>query len=456
MPPTNQPTSTFGSFGAFTPTSTWSSKSTTTQAPQAVTDFMQMMGGNTNPGTQGFKGAPTFEQYQTGIMRDFAETNRVNKENFDRNTGIADKLLKSNLDTAQQLRDYQNPFYDQATKIQGELVNQTKADRSAFDKQAKEAQMKLDKQTGQVNAAYAQAMTAVDEGRTRAASEMSDAMRQNYEADRLKGMGALAGQGISPDQMAEADRQSKWEMERGVGANVANLQFQGAMAKANIQQARAGTLASLANTTASLNTSIMGMGMDQAKAVQGAIKLGYDTAMYRGQDLSQRMDTAAKLETAGYNNWAEAMYKNPVMGVNILPSLLAVGQAAQLTGGSTTERNREEKARSEYMNAKAHFAGLGAHSSGNFDIYKMLQGGMGVPGISAESAAWIRENGIPGIKVIGALGGAGQAGYAPGTAPRGLEARVVADESYGPGGFKQGNADIGSSRRSRPFSERAG
>jgi hypothetical protein len=425
MPPTNQPTSTFGSFGAFTPTSTWSSKSTTTQAPQAVTDFMQMMGGNTNPGAQGFKGAPTFEQYQTGIMRDFAETNRVNKENFDRNTGIADKLLKSNLDTAQQLRDYQNPFYDQATKIQGELVNQTKADRSVFDKQAKEAQMKLDKQTGQVNAAYAQAMMAVDEGRTRAASEMSDAMRQNYEADRLKGMGALAGQGISPDQMAEADRQSKWEMERGVGANVANLQFQGAMAKANIQQARAGTLASLANTTASLNTSIMSMGMDQAKAVQGAIKLGYDTAMYRGQDLSQRMDTAAKLETAGYNNWAEAMYKNPVMGVNILPSLLAVGQAAQLTGANGDAAR--DRVRGEISRAQSAMTPRGFGQA--VDVKALIMRGVQVPGISRQSMEWIKENGLPPDHIIaGEFGGAGRMGFAEGQAPTGLGSTAKHDQ----------------------------
>lgn len=456
MPPTNKPAST-GAFSAppgFEPIASWSSKGTT-QAPKAVQDFMSMMGGNMNPGAQGFKGAPTFEQYQTGIMRDFAEANRVSQANFDRNTGIANNVLGANLNTAQQLRDYQNPFFDQANKVQGDLLKQTQADRKDFDKQAKAAQVKLDQQTNQVAGAYNQALGQIDQGRDKIASEMAASMRQNYDLQREQQQGAMAAQGISQDQMAEAERQSKWEMERGVGANVSNIQFQGAQAKAGILQAKAGTLASLANTTASLRTSIMGMGMDQAKAVQGAIKLGYDTAMYRGQDLAQRMDTAAKLETAGYNNWAEAMYKNPIMGVNILPSLLSIGQAAQLTGGSSTERAREEKARSEYMNAKAHFAGLGAHSSGNFDIYQMIQDGMGVPGISAETAAWIRENGIPGIKVIGDLGGAGQAGYAPGTAPRGLQARVTVDESYGKGGFKPTNSGSTGSTP-RPFSERAG
>ena len=460
MPTTKKPASTgsFSAFPGFEPVSSFSSKGTTL-APQAVMDFMNMMGGNMNPGAQGFKGAPSFEQYQTGIMRDFAEANRVNQANFDRNTGIANQVLAANKATAQQLRDYQNPFFDQASKIQGDLLKQTQADRNTFDQQAKAAQRKLDQQTNQVAGTFNQAMGQIDQGRDRIASEMAAGMRQNYDLQREQMQGAMGTQGISQDQIAEAQRESKSEMERGVGANVSNIQFQGAQAKAGILQAKAGTLASLASTTASLNTSLMSMGMDQAKAVQGAIKLGFDTAMYRGQDLAQRMDTAARLETAGYNNWAEAMYKNPVMGVNILPSLLAVGQAAQLTGGPANASAMQAKALQEVRSAQNNLTAGGYGNYGmNFDIKRMIMNGTSVPGISQETAQWIRENGMPGDTIYGALGGAGQSGYAEGTAPRGLQATVGQDTSYGRGGFNQGlNTDIGSSGRpANPFSERAG
>jgi len=426
MPPTNKPASTgsFSAFPGFEPVSSFSSKGTT-QAPKAVQDFMSMMGGNMNPGAQGFKGAPSFEQYQTGIMRDFAEANRVNQANFDRNTGIANQLLTANKGTAQQLRDYQNPFLDQANKVQGDLLKQTQADRKDFDQQAKAAQRKLDQQTNQVAGTFNQAMGQIDQGRDRIASEMAAGMRQNYDLQREQMQGAMGTQGISQDQIAEAQRESKSEMERGVGANVSNLQFQGAQAKAGILQAKAGTLASLSSTTASLNTSLMGMGMDQAKAVQGAIKLGYDTAMYRGQDLAQRMDTAAKLETAGYNNWAEAMYKNPVMGVNILPSLLAVGQAAQLTGANGDAAR--DRVRGEISRAQSAMTPRGFGQA--VDVKALIMRGVQVPGISRQSMEWIKENGLPPDHIIaGEFGGAGRMGFAEGQAPTGLGSTAKHDQ----------------------------
>ena len=119
----------------------------------------------------------------------------------------------------------------------------------------------------------------------------------------------------------------------------------------------------------------------------------------------------------------------------------------------------QAKALQEVRSAQNNLTAGGQGNYGmNFDIKRMIMNGSGVPGISRETAEWIRENGMPGDIIYGALGGAGQSGYAKGMAPRGMQATVGQDTSYGRGGFNQGlNTDIGSSRRAAsPFSERAG
>ncbi|NBU77179.1 MAG: hypothetical protein EBS30_18510, partial [Planctomycetes bacterium] len=278
MPTTNKPAST-GAFSAppgFTPIASWSSKSGTAM-PSAMSSFM---GGANIPNTgnaaadfqqlmqgTGYKvgNAPSLQLAQQGAMHDWLSLNQAQQDTAKRNAQFFDQAMAGMSESQKQLST-PSPAWDKAYKFQQQLSDQTTADKADIAKQGKAAEAKYNQQMGNVAGIYNAAANTVTEGRDRISSEMAAGMRQNYDLQRDQMQGNLASQGISPDQMAEADRQSKWEMERGVGANVSNIQAQSAQAVANIQQAKAGTLASMAGTQANLSTTVMQLGWQAATA----------------------------------------------------------------------------------------------------------------------------------------------------------------------------------------------
>lgn len=434
MPPTNKPASP-GAFSGFTPVSSWSSKSGT--KPPAGMDMSQFFGGANVPaggstaqnlqnmmqGT-GYKvgSAPSLNMYQQGTLYDLMKSEDVAKQTQDRNTRFFDQTM-ANMQQAQQQLNTPSPAWDKAYGFQKQLADQTKADTAAFDKQAKAAEVKYQNQMGRVEGTYNQAMGQIDEGRDKIASEMAAGMRQNYDLQQQQQMGALMAQGISPDQMAEAQRESKYDMERGVGANVSNLQFQGAQAKAGILQAKASAIQSMAGTQANLSTTIAQMGLQSAGAKQEAIKLGSQIAMANAADDQQRNQLVAQYAMNMGQFGVNFLQANPIVGTLLGGTIAALGKQAGLAGQgvvSDPTAGMNDRAYREVQSARASLTGGGYSNYGmNFDIERMIMNGMNVPGISQETARFIRANGMPAQQVLGELGGAGRSGYEPGMAPTG-------------------------------------
>ena len=464
MPTTNKPAST-GAFSAppgFTPIASWSSKSGTAM-PSAMSSFM---GGANIPNTgnptadfqqlmqnTGYKvgGAPSLQLAQQGAMHDWLSLNQAQQDTAKRNAQFFDQAMAGMSESQKQLST-PSPAWDKAYKFQQQLSDQTTADKADIAKQGKAAEAKYNQQMGNVAGIYNAAANTVTEGRDRISSEMAAGMRQNYDLQRDQMQGNLASQGISPDQMAEADRQSKWEMERGVGANVSNIQAQSAQAVANIQQAKAGTLASMAGTQANLSTTVMQLGWQAATAKQDAIKLGVQIAIANAQDDQQRAQLSAQYRMAMGEFGASWLANNPIMATMFSGLINQLGTLSATAGGSAlvdNAANMNDRAYRELQTARSNLTGGGYGNYGmNFDFEQMIMNGMNVPGVSREVQQWIRQNGMPSQQIYGAAGGAGRMGYAEGMAPRGMESTVGQDTSYGRGGFNQGlNTDIGSSRR---------
>jgi hypothetical protein len=391
----------------------------------ATADFQQLMKGtNYTVGN-----APSLQLAQQGAMHDWLSLNQAQQDTAKRNTQFFDQAM-AGMSEAQKNLSTTSPAFDKAYGFQQQLVDQTTADRADFDKQLKAAEAKYQNQMGRVEGTYNQAIGAINEGRDRAASEMADAMRQNYEADRLKGLGALAGQGISPDQMAEADRQSKWEMERGVGANVSNLQFQGAQAKAGILQAKAGAMQNMAATQANLSTTVAQLGMQSAGAKQEAIKLGAQIALANAADDQQRAQMSAQYQAAMGEFGASWMAANPIMATMFGGLITQLGQASSAAGGSPlvdNAANMRDRVRSEISRAQSAMAPRGFGQG--VDVKALIMAGMQVPGISREAMQWIQQNGLPPDHIIvGEFGGAGRMGFAEGQAPTGLGSTAKHDQ----------------------------
>jgi hypothetical protein len=316
-----------------------------------------------------------------------------------------------------------SPAWDKAYKFQQQLYDQTTADKADIAKQGKAAEAKYNQQMGNVAGIYNAAANTVTEGRDRISSEMAAGMRQNYDLQRDQMQGNLAAQGISPDQMAEADRQSKWEMERGVGANVSNIQAQSAQAVAGIQQAKAGTLASMAGTQANLSTTVMQQGWQAATAKQDAIKLAVQIAIANAQDDQQRAQLSAQYRMAMGEFGASWLASNPIMATMFGGLITQLSQASSAAGGSplvNNAANMNDRAYRELQTARGNLTGRGYGNYGmNFDFGQMIMNGMDVPGVSREVQDWIRQNGMPRQQIYGAAGGAGRMGYAEGMAPTG-------------------------------------
>jgi hypothetical protein len=366
--------------------------------------------------------APSLNMYQQGTLYDTMKGEQVAKQTQDRNTQFFDQAM-ANMQQAQQQLNTPSPAWDKAYGFQKQLMDQTKADTAAFDKQSKAAEVKYQNQMGRVEGAYNQAMGQIDEGRDKIASEMAAGLRQNYDLQREQVQGTMGAQGISQDQIAEAQRESRSEMERGLGANVSNLQFQGAQAKAGILQAKAGAIQSMAATQANLSTTIAQMGLQSAGAKQEAIKLGANIAMANTADDQQRAQLVAQYAQNVGQFGVNFLQANPIIGSLLGGTIAALGKQAGMAGQgfvSDPTAGMNDRAYREVQAARSALTGGGmANYMQNFDIERMIMNGMSVPGISQETARFIRANGMPGQQILGALGGAGRMGYAEGMAPRG-------------------------------------
>jgi hypothetical protein len=366
--------------------------------------------------------APSLQMYQQGTLYDTMKSEQVAQQTQDRNAKFFDETM-ANMQAAQKQLATPSPAFDKAYGFQKQLTEQAAADKAAFDKQAKAAEVKYQDQMGRVEGAYNQAMGQIDQGRDKIASEMAAGMRQNYDLQREQMQGAMGTQGISQDQIAEAQRESRSEMERGVGANVSNLQFQGAQARAGILQAKAGAIQGMAGTQANLSTTIAQMGMQSAGAKQEAIKLGANIAMANAADDQQRNQMVAQYAMNVGQFGVNFLQANPIIGTLLGGTIAALGKQAGLAGQSVVSdpaAGMNDRAYREVQMARSALTGGGmSNYMQNFDIERMIMNGMNVPGISQETARFIRANGMPGQQILGALGGAGRMGYEKDMAPTG-------------------------------------
>ena len=439
MPTTNKPASS-GAFSGFTPISSWSSKSGTPMPSgmssfmgganipntgNAAADFQQLMQGT------GYKvgNAPSLQLAQQGAMHDWLSLSQAQQDTAKRNAQFFDQAMAGMSESQKQLST-SSPAWDKAYGFQKQLMDQTTADKADIAKQGKAAEAKYNQQMGNVAGIYNAAANTVTEGRDRISSEMAAGMRQNYDLQREQMQGNLASQGISPDQMAEAERQSKWEMERGVGANVSNIQAQSAQAVAAIQQAKAGTLASMAGTQANLSTTVMQLGWQAATAKQDAIKLGSQIAIANAQDDLQRAQLSAQYRMAMGEFGASWLASNPIMATMFSGLINQLGTLSATSGGSAlvnNAANMRDRVRGEISRAQSAMAPRGFGQG--MDVKAMIMRGVQVPGISREAMEWIKENGLPPDHIIaGEFGGAGRMGYEEGQAPTGLGSTAKHDQ----------------------------
>jgi|688.fasta_scaffold107907_3 hypothetical protein len=335
-----------GAYGGYSPTTTytWSSKSNTPM-PQQMEEMYRTMfptstsqaGGATRAMQQGI--APTPGEYQQGVIRDLAQAEYLNRANFERK-----EQARKDFDTQTQAamgrvfdpktgKYAGQDMYDLAASEQKRLEAETRANQKAMAADIQRGRQALAASEGQMNAMYGRALGEIDEGRDKISSDMAAAMRQNAQMEGAQQFGGMLGQlEGSEGQVAEAQRLFQSELERGVGANVSQIQFQGAQQKSAIRQAQASSALSMGQAKAGYEQAATQFGAQSRQATEAAIAGSSAIAQANAAFIGQQAQWLA----ANQMNRSSELYKmvesNPVLGVTWADAFTQMGAISQAAG----------------------------------------------------------------------------------------------------------------------------
>jgi hypothetical protein len=325
-----------GSFGSLQPTSTqtWSSKSGLPM-PKGFSGLLSSQTGMIPGGGV----TPSLYDYQMGIMRDLAASEKLYQQNFDRSQKEIENYRKSVADASKRMYDPKTDtfagqkFFDEARGFQQQALKDQQESDKALQAQLAAGGRRLDQAANQVSGAYGAATRQIDEGRDRIASDMAAGMRQNAELQGQNEFGGMLGllEG-SEGQVAEAQRLYDAEIQRGVGQNVSAIQFAGAQQKAAIQQSRAQAIQGMALGRAEYDRNVAMFGQNSAQARQSIYKMGADLAMANSAFYQNQMSLLNQLEVNGARAVHDLVKSNPIMGVMWGDALLELGKASALSG----------------------------------------------------------------------------------------------------------------------------
>lgn len=271
--------------------------------------------------------APTSQQIVGGMGRDLQEQARVNEANFQRAEQGRQDYLKTSRDAAQRFIDPKTSsqsMFDKAFGFQQQQEAAAKETQAAIDKHMAAAGQQLARDRAATNAAFNRAIGTVGSDTDRIASDLARASDINREAARAQGFGGIGQFEGSEGQFAALEEISRQEAEQGKFGQIAGLQQQASLQKANLMAAQAQTTASLA-------------GLNQQFAqMQGQFAMGVGGMKMNAAEMGAQISLAnAQFMQNANNNFFQAtemigrsnmdMIRNfPIMGVNVTPTLLSM------------------------------------------------------------------------------------------------------------------------------------
>ena len=345
----NPPTS-FGSYNALTPTSSWSWSTKDQRGPGGampteVAKFYETMfpslqgqvGATQQAMTQGF--APSVSDYQKAVLNDLAQDAYLKKANFDRMEQARNAYAQGTQAAINRFFDPKTGKYagenmfDFAAKEQKRLEAETRANQKANEAEMGRARAALSQAERQMFSGYNAALESIGQGQDKIASDMAAAMRQTAEQQRAEGFGGLLGQlEGSEAQVVEAQRLSRAELERGIGANVSQLQFQGAQQRAAIQQAKAQAALALGQAKAGFETAAAQFGAQSRQATEAAIQGSAALAQSHGAFIGQQAQWLAANEMNRNSQLYKMVESNPILGITWSGAFTQLGAISQAAG----------------------------------------------------------------------------------------------------------------------------
>ena len=284
-------------------------------------------------------GMPSMDQWQGGLMHDLNLQNNLNKVNFDRNEKAANMFLGLGQEGLSSFKDPAKngqAFFDEARNFQQRGYNEAGIAAKKLNSQLDASAKQQERGHQQALGMYSQGIAKVGEGTDKIASAMANAAarRSSDQSDQIANQyaGALPG---SESQLEDAYRSNRRDLSDTVFSGVSQIQNQANQMQAQMMAGRGTLAAQLSDTSANYRAMAAQAGFGAAQSQNEFNKLGSQIAMGNAAFQFQNNEAFMGAALNVGRGYADMIRNNPVMGVAVMPTLMAMGELSKQYGFNT-------------------------------------------------------------------------------------------------------------------------
>lgn len=283
-------------------------------------------------------GMPSMDQWQGGLMNDLNLQNNLNKVNFERNEKAANMFLGLGQEGLSSFKDPSKngqAFFDEARAFQKKGYDEAGVAGDKLNAQMDAASKQQQRGHQEALGMYSQGINKVGQGTDKIASAMSAAAarRSSDQSDQIANQygGAFPG---SESQLEDAYRSNRRDLSDTVFSGVSQIQNQANQMQAQMLAGKGSLAATLADSSASFKATAAQAGFGAAQSKNEFNKLGAQIAMGNAAFQFQNNEAFMGAALNVGRGYADMVRNNPVMGVAIMPTLMAMGELSKQYGFS--------------------------------------------------------------------------------------------------------------------------
>lgn len=281
-------------------------------------------------------GMPSMNQWQGGLMHDLNLQNDLNRTNFDRNEKAANMFLGLGQEGLNNFKDSAKSgqkFFDEAKSFQERGYKEAGIAGDKLNKQLETAGKQQDRDQQAALGMYSQGIGKVAEGTDKISSAMANAAarRSSDQGDQISNQYAGAFPG-SESQLEDAYRSNRRDLNETVFSGVSQIQNQANQMQAQMMAGRGTLAAQLASTSANYRAMAAQAGFGAAQSQNEFNKLGSQIAMGNAAFQFQNNEAFMGAALNVGKGYADMVRNNPVMGVAVMPTLMAMGELSKQYG----------------------------------------------------------------------------------------------------------------------------
>jgi hypothetical protein len=275
---------------------------------------------------------PSVPQMFGGMLSDYALANQLNQANFARNQQAADMFLGASNQAVGNIIPNTAPFLQTAFGFQQLGQQQAAQDYDRYLQDVARTREQMDATQQRTEQAYNQALEQAGQGYTQVASDMAQAIAQRKAADESQIMGEIGSFAGTEGQLEEAKRQRSSSYDREMFGTLAGLQAQTSREKTELLQRKGDVFANLGTAMSNLSANLAKTTFDVGERRNSWNEFGAQLGQASAQLMGSLSTTVAELNQRGYGQYASMIQNNPVMGVMMTPTLMAMADAARVYG----------------------------------------------------------------------------------------------------------------------------